>query len=85
MLIVVGAHGGREARDVVAPSGEDISDERIGAVWKRSCGVIRAVPEAKIHHSGIDIILLDLIAEGAERMHLPDVPYESLILSSGTG
>ena len=32
VLVVVGAHGGGEAGDVVAPAGEDVSDERIGAV-----------------------------------------------------
>ena len=32
VLIVVRAHGGREAGDVITPTGEDVSDERIGAV-----------------------------------------------------
>jgi len=32
VLIVVGAHGGGEAGDVISPSGKDVSDEGIGAM-----------------------------------------------------
>ena len=32
MLIVIRAHCRGEARDVVAPAGEDVADERIGAL-----------------------------------------------------
>ena len=60
VLVVVGAHCGRQAGDVVSPAGEDVADERVGAM---ECGMrcARAAWE-RIHHSAIDIILLDLIA-----------------------
>ena len=67
VLVVVRAHGRREAGDVVAPSGEDVSDDGIGALGRRHAARSGRAGE-KIYHSVIDNILLDLIAGGGQKV-----------------
>ena len=59
MLIVVGAHGGREAGDVVAPAGEDVSDDGIDAGWMRRVTMRVCLEKAKtcFAHGLYDFIL----------------------------
>ena len=65
VLVVVGAHCGRQAGDVVAPAGENVADEGIRAMEERDA-TRSGTRWERFHHGVIDIILIDLIARCAK-------------------